>query len=83
MYELASNKDAGLLARAAWRGPKPTTISMKRCPIITQEIDKALIPSKHAKWSPFGGSVLRSRLILAYNPKFKKKTCNAVLDDNK
>ena len=52
---------------------------MKLCPIITQAMDKALIPSKHAKWSPFGGSVFRRRFVLAYNPKFKKNTWGAIV----
>ena len=67
-----------MLARPVLRGaPKPNTVSIKLCPIITQAMDKALIPSKHDKWSPFGGSVFRRRFVLAYNPKFKKNTWGA------
>ena len=69
-----------MLDRPGCRTPdKLNVVSMKLCPIITQEMDKALIPSKHAKWSPFGGSVFRRRFVLAYNPKFKKNTWEAVV----
>ena len=79
LYQLTEEyKELGLLDRPGCRMPdKPNVVSMKLCPIITQAMDKALIPSKHAKWSPFGGSVFRRRFVLAYNPKFKKNTWGA------
>ena len=41
-------------------------------PSITHDIERNLMPSKQDKWSPFGGLVLKSLFVLAYNPKFKK-----------
>ena len=44
-------------------------------PSITHVIERNLMPSKQDRWSPFGGLVLKSLFVLAYNPKFKKIVC--------
>ena len=47
-------------------------MSPKKWPIKTQLIERNLIPSRHPKWSPFGGEVSRKLDVLRYNPKFRK-----------
>ena len=44
-------------------------------PIITHVMERNLMPSKQDRWSPLGGSVLKSLFVLAYNPKFKNNVC--------
>ena len=54
---------------------KTSIVPDRMWPSITHDMERNLMPSKQDKWSPFGGLVLKSLFVLAYNPKFKNNVC--------
>ena len=68
-------KVAALLTNGG--NPNKPASSANIWPIMTQQMERVLIPSKHAKWSPLGGVVFRKRFVLPNSPKFRKNSWEA------